>query len=360
MSDNSSSDLRAAVEGGESPVPAGSDDGETRRAIVPIGSITAGDTPRLNGVDPEHVHLLTKTGSTLPPILVERSTMRVIDGMHRLRAAVARGQSTIEVEFFDGSERAAFVRAVEANIAHGLPLSLADRRAAAERIIELYPEWSDRRVAASAGVSDKTVAAIRRSSTAESTQLSARVGRDGRARPLNGATGRWIASELIEERPNASLREIAREAGISVATVRDVRERMRKGENPIPTMLRGDVGRKPEDGTSSGINGRPTTDGVPATPAGRQRVADGGHDANLDCGRLLEGLKRDPSLRYSDAGRALLRWLDLRTVRSKELEGITAQVPPHAAILIARVARQCSVAWENLAAELELRNQDAA
>lgn len=356
MSHHSSLDPRAVV-GSELPGPADLNGSNGRRAVVQIESIAAGETPRLNGVDPEHVHLLAKTGSTLPPILVERSTMRVIDGMHRLRAALARGQSTIEVEFFDGSERAAFVRAVEANIAHGLPLSLADRRAAAQRMIDLYPEWSDRKVAVSAGVSDKTVAAIRRSSTAEDAQLSARIGRDGRARPLNGATGRWIASELIEERPDASLREIARESGISVATVRDVRERMRRGENPIPAMLRAGEVEEREDEASNDGSGRRVVNGTSANGTGRH-LSSGEGETIPDCGQLLEGLKRDPSLRYSDAGRALLRWLDLRAVRSKELEGVTARIPPHAAILVARVARQCSVVWENLAAELELRDHD--
>ena len=42
--------------------------------------------------------------------------MRVIDGMHRLRAAILNGRSSIEVEFFDGSDEEAFIRAVEQNV----------------------------------------------------------------------------------------------------------------------------------------------------------------------------------------------------------------------------------------------------
>jgi hypothetical protein len=52
---------------------------------------------------------------------------------HRLRAAVANGQEAVDVRYFDGSAADAFLRAVEANVKHGLPLSLADRRAAAQR-----------------------------------------------------------------------------------------------------------------------------------------------------------------------------------------------------------------------------------
>jgi ParB-like chromosome segregation protein Spo0J len=314
--------------------------------MVPIDSVVIGETPRLNGVSPEHVHILGKMDAALPPILVERSTMRVIDGMHRLHAALASGQKTIEVEFFEGCERTVFVQAVKANITHGLPLSLADRRAAAKRIIELYPEWSDRMVAASSGLSDKTVAAIRRCSSTDAPQLNARIGRDGRARPLNSTVGRWIASELIEERPHASLREIAREAGISVATVRDVRERLRRGDGPIPAMVGGgNAGRRTES-----MNGaRPATTSV--------RAVDG-TGGELDGSPLLDGLKKDPSLRYNEVGRALLRWLDLRTIRTKELEGFAERVPPHAAVIVAKVARRCATVWDGLAEELELRTQD--
>jgi hypothetical protein len=38
------------------------------------------------------------------------------------------------------------------NAAHGLPLSLADRKAAARRILGSYSDWSDRSIAAIAGI----------------------------------------------------------------------------------------------------------------------------------------------------------------------------------------------------------------
>jgi uncharacterized protein YerC len=277
--------------------------------------------------------------------------MKVIDGAHRLQAAIACGQETIEVEFFDGPERTVFVQAVKANIAHGLPLSLADRRAAAERIIKLYPEWSDRMVAASAGLSDKTIASIRRCLTADAPQSNTRIGRDGRARPLNSAVGRWLASELIEERPHASLREIAREAGISVATVRDVRDRMRRGDGPVPAMV--------EANNSARRNGSEVSSDAPglAPASGLNAV---GACGELDGGSLLEGLKKDPSLRYNEVGRALLRWLDVRTIRTEELESIAERVPPHAAVIVAKVARRCAAVWETLAKTLEARTQDVS
>src|SRR2546423_5542310 len=207
-------------------------------AVLPIRSLLPADSPRLAGEDEEHVRLLAESYAELPPILVHRKTMRVIDGMHRLRAALLRGEESIKVRFYSGSEDAAFVLAVESNIAHGLPLSLADREAAAGRIVKSNPQWSDRAIAGVTGLSAKTVGVIRRGACADLPQLHSRIGRDGRVRPLNGADGRRRASEVFARRPDASLREVAGEAGISPGTARDVRERMRRGEDPIPPRQR--------------------------------------------------------------------------------------------------------------------------
>ncbi|MGW4273295.1 hypothetical protein ACWEGQ_13250 [Streptomyces seoulensis] len=90
---------------------------------------------RSQGPDREHVARLAEVEGPLPPILVDRRTLHVIDGMHRLMAAFVRGERVIRVEYFEGSTEDAFLRAVQANVTHGLPLSQADRRAAAARIV---------------------------------------------------------------------------------------------------------------------------------------------------------------------------------------------------------------------------------
>src|SRR5579859_6633506 len=104
-----------------------------RRATLPIASLLPGDCLRLSGTDKAHVKRLAEAWGELPPIVVHWPTMRVIDGMHRVRAAVHNGKEQIEAEFFDGSVEAAFVRAVELNTAHGLPLTLAERKLATAR-----------------------------------------------------------------------------------------------------------------------------------------------------------------------------------------------------------------------------------
>jgi hypothetical protein len=55
---------------------------------------------------------------------------------------------------------------------------------------------------------------------------------------LDGAAGRRRATELLALRPDATLRQVAREAGISLSTARDVRQRLRRKENPIPSRQR--------------------------------------------------------------------------------------------------------------------------
>src|ERR1700722_20377313 len=162
-------------------------------AVVTIGSLMAADSPRLQGVDLAHAEALAEIDSDLPPILVQRSTMRVIDGMHRLDAARIRGEKEICVRFFDCGEDEAFLLAVASNIKHGLPLTLADRRAAAARIISLRPDASDRWIAGIAGLAAKTVATIRRDAPDPVPSLTRRVGRDGRIRPLHAAEGRRLA-----------------------------------------------------------------------------------------------------------------------------------------------------------------------
>lgn len=303
---------------------------------VRIEELLPADSPRLAGEDLEHARALADVETPLPPILVHRPTMRVIDGMHRLRAAVIRGQETVQARFFDGPEQAAFLLAVRENIVHGLPLTAADREAAALRILRAHPDWSDRAVALAAGVSTRRVALVRGRSTDPAQQSNTRVGRDGRLRPLDGAAGRLRASEVVRSRPGASLREIAREAGISVATARDVRERIRLGKDPLPPRQRAD--------TEAAVAPRP------ARPP----------EWSVEWPVVRRKLRQDPALRYAQSGRAFLQWLDSRVISGEELGGIVESVPAHWVDEIAALARVCAEHWREMARELEDRRQATA
>jgi ParB-like chromosome segregation protein Spo0J len=307
------------------------------RRSVPILSLRPGDSPRLEGESAAHVAWLAETEARLPPILVERRSMRVIDGMHRLLAASAKGVETIEVEFFDGNQADAFLLAVEANVKHGLLLTQADRRSAASRIISSHPHMSDRAIGESVGLAAKTVAGIRRRSTDAVPQLNARVGRDGRVRPLNGVAGRRRAAELLAEEPRASLRAVARAAGVSPATASDVRRRLERGEEP--TLVQPGAGKGGGDSPAPAKAARPEAPGV--------RI--------MSSALLLEKLLRDPSLRHKERGRWLLRLLQHNAVKEQDWSGIVAAVPPHSAALVVQLARQYAQMWQAFAQELDER-----
>ncbi|WP_443150359.1 ParB/RepB/Spo0J family partition protein [Nonomuraea sp. KM88] len=302
---------------------------------ISTSKLCISDSPRLNGIDRDHVRTLADVDDPLPAIIVHYPTMQVIDGMHRLEAALLKGLTEIDAHYFHGNDAEAFRLAVAANIRHGLPLTQAERQSAATRIIRSHPQLSDRSIAHTTGLSAKTVARIRHGSHNGITDQ--RIGRDGKVRPLNTAEGRRIASRTIIDRPGASLREIAREAGVSVGTVRDVRARLASGKDPVPSRHR--------------------------TPYERSSPIAGGPDAQqavrtLDPGVMLDGLRRDPALRYSESGRHLLRWLGTHVISIAQARTALCNVPPHCAVVVARIARGYADVWSSLAIELERQDDN--
>ena len=290
---------------------------------VRVCDLQDADSPRAHGLDHNHVRLLAAVDRELPPITVHHPTMRVVDGMHRLAAARLNGQAYIGVMFFHGGPEEAFRLCVEANVAHGLPLSLSDRRAAAARIVTSAPALSDRSVARSTGLSAATVAAIR--ARVVDRGAAARIGADGRTRPLKAEAGRIAAGLVIARRPEASVREIAREARVSVGTAFDVRRRVLAGEQPL----------------------------LPASQAARPHQArqpDGSVRTDLE--QILDTLRQDPTLRYSDAGRSLLRWLGQHSISIDQWHGARDGVPPHCLEKIARFAEECAKRWSAVAEEI--------
>jgi ParB-like chromosome segregation protein Spo0J len=328
---------------------------------VPIASLLIADSPRLSGENREHVQALAATDADLPPIIVHHPSMRVIDGIHRVSVARLQGQEKIAVKFFYGDEADAFVLAVKSNIAHGLPLSLADRKAAAQRIVKSHPQWSDRMIAAVSGLAAKTIAEIRVRTGDGWPQGSGRVGQDGRSRPIDWASGRLLASELITNNPGLSLRQVAREAGISPETARDVRNRLRNGEAPVPArcasgrLSRGYTNPRNEEGgpSSQFRSGR----GQLGQNASQLRASNG---ITRESAAIMERLKSDPALRFTETGRSLLRLLHFHMIDTEEWRKISENVPPHCSGIVAHLAKECSQRWHEFAERLEQKVTETA
>lgn len=304
---------------------------------VRVAGLTVCFTPRGTGLDDDWALTLAGLELELPPILVHRPTMTVIDGLHRLRAARLKGREHIDARFFDGSQQDAALLAVAVNVTQGRPLSQPDRVAATERIVAERPHWSDRAIAAVVGLSARKVSGIRLS--VGLPQCERRVGLDGRARPLNTAQGRELAGQILAAEPEASLRTIARKAGISPATVADVRDRLLRGEDPVPPRQRGLVaaGRDPQERS-------------PERQGAERQGAEVRSPGELF--EIFEALRRDPSLRLNEVGRGILRMLDACSLIARDRRRIIANLPPHCTDQMAELMSGYSGLWQMFADEL--------
>jgi ParB-like chromosome segregation protein Spo0J len=289
---------------------------------VPIGLLVVDQSPRLSGEDTNHTQTLAECMS-LPPITVHRPTMRVIDGVHRLRAAQSLGRTHIAVEFFDGDENDAYVLAVRQNTAHGLPLTRAERKSAAQRIIGIRPDWSDRAIAKVTGLSPKTVGGLRPRSDLCVDIPVARVGLDGRVRPVDNRSGRERATEYLMNHPDATAREVARVTGLSPRSVRNARRSLAE-----------------QQGKHADAATEPTHAG---------QLAD-----TVDLVRML---RNDPSLRFTDGGRAFLQLLGASVLWDQNAERLIDNLPPHCIRALAEAVRTCARTCRSIAEKLEAREK---
>jgi hypothetical protein len=327
---------------------------------VKVDTLLPADSPRLNGLDEQHVRQLADVYPALPPILVHSRTMRVIDGMHRLAAARRNRVDVVAVRYFTGTEEESFLRSVSANVAHGLPLSPEERKTAAHRILDMCPELSDRAVGACTGLSPKTVAAVRSRSTEDSARLNVRMRSNGKAHPLDRTAERLHAAQLMIARPDLPLRAVVKETGLSLGTVHDVRQRLLRGDAPVPASRRRPPRIQPlgTDVTASRRSCDPESpDPLHRAPETLGASAPGRSRTSLE---MLRKLASDPSLRHSESGRHFLRWLHDHFVVDDSWRQWTEAVPPHSAATLADLALHCSRTWKRFAEDLTSRRLTGA
>ena len=123
-----------------------------------------------------------RTHGLLEPITLFEG--KILDGRNRYRACLAAGVEPRfrEILFGDYAEAAACV--ISANI-HRRHLTAEQRRELIEKLLKADPGRSDRQIAETAKVSDKTVAAVRRQAEAraEIPHVEKRTDRKGRSQP---------------------------------------------------------------------------------------------------------------------------------------------------------------------------------
>lgn len=133
---------------------------------IPIHSIRVDPQlqPRLGGVDSSHVAELEHNPAAWPPLAVvsTSSGYLLVDGFHRLAAAQNLGSREVDARVLtmpeDGDLRGL---AFTLNAAHGMALTLNDRKAEAARNLHRDPAISNMEVARSTALSPTTVQGIR-------------------------------------------------------------------------------------------------------------------------------------------------------------------------------------------------------
>jgi hypothetical protein len=219
---------------------------------------------------------------------------------------------------------------------------------------------SDRAIGQVSGLAAKTIAALRKRSGGEAPQPGARVGRDGRVRPLDSGTGRQRAAELLAQQPDASLRDVARASGISPATALDVRRRLERGESPVPGKPAGHGRQAGSTAESPAADRGARTGGdggsaIPAPPLRFEPRPVSQAEVSQDPSATVEKLMRDPSLRSNERGKGMLRLLHVNAVGVAQLPDAAAALPPHCVATIVQLAFQYASMWQDFARELDRR-----
>ncbi|HEY1919399.1 MAG TPA: ParB N-terminal domain-containing protein [Streptosporangiaceae bacterium] len=346
---------------------------------VPVSELASGVYLRQGGTNAAHVQLLLDAGD-LPPVLVQEDGWRVIDGAHRLAAAKLRGDDVIQARFLDCTDSEALVLGMKANASHGLPLSKADRVSGAKRVVTSHPDWSDRAIADITGLSAKTIASLRDRPAAGAQLDGKRLGRDGRRRPVSAGEGRRRAAEYLSAHPDAPLRQVAREADVSLGTVHDVSARLRRGVSPERNGHRAPATGRPvhppvgsppaltlapslppeaPDLTTLVPAARTAPDASTAAPAatGTPPRRKNHTDAPPTWAGVAAKVAGDPAIRYTDGGKEFLRWMAMHAIEPGAWREFADAVPAHWGGVIAPIAESIGREWSQFAERLKTRQE---
>jgi len=127
--------------------------------------------------------------------------------------------------------------------------------------------------------------------------------------------------------------------------VQDVRERLREGLEPVPGG--GDTSRASRSAGQGGSGRRGAVNGERQILAKRRL-------GEIDAVAVLAALRQDPTVRYNESGRALLRLLEMNLGGTNEPHQITQSVPDHLNEKVAQLSLRCAAFWKNVALQLAI------
>jgi ParB-like chromosome segregation protein Spo0J len=250
-------------------------------------------------------------------LVVRQGDNTIVDGNYRYLAARELGHAHVSCIWFCGDDDEILVEALHRNRSHGLPLSLAEREAAAVHLIEFHPEWSNRRLAEACGLAPGTVRRIRDSGPPPAEPVSIRIGRDGKRRPADAQHARQRVLSALESHPTHSLRDIAGLAGSSPETVRSLKKRM----------------------------------GAPGL--GEVLALDPANALASDSAETMRWTS-DSALQSAPASNQFLSWFEKTTV-AEEWQSFVNDIPLSRAYEVADEARRRASTWQSFASTLESR-----
>lgn len=131
----------------------------------------------------------------MPPVVVfwDGKTYFLADGSHRCHAIAQIGRKAIEAEVRKGTYEEALQYALQANCAHGLQRSNADKRKCIAEALKQWPTYSNASLAKACDVDDHTVADVRKE--LEATKEVAPTPK------RTSSSGRSVASEPVARIP---------------------------------------------------------------------------------------------------------------------------------------------------------------
>ena len=292
--------------------------------MLPIRDLRLGRSPRRE-INFAQVATLAELDGAWDPILVQRRSMTVVDGCHRLAAAKRLGHRTIRAQYFDGTDAEARVEGIRINVQHGMPLTLSERSDAARVLLSLLPTWSDRQLASICALSPRTIASLRASMVQPQTNdardrraTQRRVGKDGRRYPVDATEQRHKIRQILEQDRSASLRSVAARTGASPETVRSVRRNL---EAEVPAIS-----------------------SLPRVLALPTRLAP-------EPPRWLE----DTACSSTDEGRTFAQWFDCHLVETSTIGAMSDAVPLSRVYAVIDEARRRAEFWNSFAAVLQRR-----